>query len=112
MIILDTITKTLEVILAGAITTTQLPFTVSYVDVNADFEVIAASELDGTTNSGTAVTMVPAPNATISRQIKFLSIPNVDTAAATVTVRLNNNTTTRIIWKGALAVGDVLTYVG
>jgi len=113
MIILDSALKTLEVKLAGAITTTQLPWVVTYVDVNqSTFAVSAASEADGATNSGTAVTMVAAPGATTSRQIKFLSVFNVDTAVATVTIQLNNNGTLRIIWKGTLAVGDTLQYVG
>jgi len=113
MIILDSALKTLEVVLAGAITTTQLPFTTSYVDVNqTTFAASAATEQDGTTNSTTAVTIVSAPGATTSRQVKFISVYNVDTAAATVTIRLNNNGTTRIIFKATLAVGDTLQYAG
>lgn len=113
MIILDATTKSLEVKLGGAITTTQLPFVVHYVEITtADQSVSAESESDGTTNSTTAVTMVAAPAAGKVRVIKSISIPNVDTVAAAVIIQYNNNGTTRRIWKGTLAVDDNLCYEG
>lgn len=113
MIILDATTKSLEVILGGAITTSQLPWTTSYVDVDqTTFAASAASTSDGATNSGTAVSIVAAPASGKSRQVKFISVYNADTAAATVTIRLNDNSTTRIIFKATLAVGDTLQFVG
>lgn len=111
MLILDATTKSLEVVLGGAITTNQLPFTAHYVDsLNADESVSAISENDGATNSTTPVTMVAAPSSGHTRHIKQLSVYNSDTAAATVTVQINNNSTTRIVWKGTLAVGDTLVF--
>lgn len=108
---LDATTKSLEVVLAGAVTTNQLPFTAHYVDVTtATFAATAAGEADGTTNNTTAVTMVAAPASGTTRLIKSISIFNKDTVAATVTVQINNNGTARIVWKGALAVGDNLLY--
>jgi hypothetical protein len=113
VIILDATTKSMEIDLAGAITTSQLPFVVTYVDVDqATFAATAASENDGTTNSTTNVTMVAAPSAGTSRQVKFLSVYNADTVDATVSIILNNNSTLRIIWKGTLDPGDTLQYVG
>lgn len=97
MIVLDTITKKLEVVLAGAVTTTQLPITASYVDVGTDVFLPGAS--DTVSNSTTAVSAVLAPATSIIRQVKLLTIYNADTATATVTVRLNNNSTTRIMVK-------------
>ncbi len=111
MIILDATTKTLEVILAAAITTNQLPWTVHYVDISqSDFSAQAVSSGDGVTNSATAVTMVAAPAASKSRQIKTLTVQNADTAPATVTVRINDNGTYRPLITVTLSVGDNLVY--
>lgn len=108
---LDATTKSLEIILAGAITTTALPFAISYVDINQSTgEVTAMSEGDGTSNNTTAVTVAAAPAATTTRQIDFMSVYNADTVAATVTVRINNNGTFRILCKVVLQPGDTLFY--
>lgn len=113
MIILDATTKKLQIVLSGAVTTTELPWVVSYVDVlSSDQSVSAIAENDGATNGGTAVDMVAAPSAGHTRTIKTLTVVNKDTASATVEIRYNNNGTTRTIWKGALAVGDNLCYEG
>lgn len=111
MILLDATTKSLELVLAGAITTSQLPYTVSYVELDATFAIAAASEGDGTSNNTTAVTVVAAPASGKVRQVKYLTVYNADTVAATVTVRINNNATMRILVKTTLQVGDTLQYV-
>jgi hypothetical protein len=111
MIILDATTKTLEIKLAGAITTSQLPYTVHYVDLlDSDQSVSDIAEGDGTSNSTTAVTVVAAPSASHTRQVKHLSVYNADTVAATLTVQVNNNGTARIIAKTTLDVGDTWEY--
>lgn len=111
MIILDATTKSLEFKLGGAVTTNHLPFTASYVDISQiTFALTGVGSSDGQDNAGTAVTVVAAPAANTSRQIKFISIPNLDTVAAVVTVQLNDNGTARVIWKGTLAIGDNLIY--
>lgn len=112
MLVLDSTLKSLEIKLSGAITTTQLPYVASYVDINqSTFALSGSSESDGTTNNTTAVTVVAAPGATTSRKLNYLSVFNVDTVQATLTIQLNNNGTTRICWKGLLAVGDTLQYI-
>jgi len=112
MICLDSTLKSLEIVLAGAITTNQLDYTVSYVDIDstASFAISAVTEADGTSNSTTAVTVIAAPAASHERQVKFLTVYNKDTVAATVTVRINNNGTFRILSKTVLNVGDTLQY--
>lgn len=111
MLLLDTTQKSLQLILAGAVTTNQLPFVVGYVDIDqTTMEMTALAETDGTSNDGTAVAMLPAPAAGKSRQLKFLSVHQADTVAAVVTIRLNNNGTFRTAWKGTLAVGDNWLY--
>ena len=97
--------------LGGAVTTNQLPFTVSYVDISQSlFTLTSISENDGVTNDATAVSMVTAPATDSSRQLKFLSIYQLDTVPTTVTIRINNNGTFRIVWRGTLQVGDNLIY--
>jgi hypothetical protein len=108
---LDTTTRSLEFLLSGAVTTNQLEYVGSYVDVNqTSLEVTAMSTVDGTSNGATAVTAFAAPAATTTRKIKELTIYNKDTVAAVVTVRLNDNGTFRIKLKVSLAVGDTLMY--
>lgn len=104
MIVLDATTKSLELVLAGAVTTNQLPFVASYLDGST------AGANDGATNNTTAVTAVAAPRASVQRQVKFLGICNVDTVAATVTVRYNNNGTLRTLANVALSSGSHLIY--
>lgn len=108
MIILDTTSKSLEVLLAGAPATTQPAFIASYVDVTTTTYTPKAN--DGVTNSATPVTAVAAPAASTQRQVKLLTIANIDTAAVTATVRLNNGGTTRTIAKVVLAVNSTLVY--
>lgn len=111
MIILDTTTRKLELVLAAAPAANQLPFVASYVDISQSSPALtAASTNTSATNSTTAVTAVAAPGASTSRQLKFLSIQNADTAAATVTVRVNDNSTLRIVFKATLAVGDQICF--
>lgn len=112
MIILDATTKSLEIDLNAAITTNQLPFVVSYADISqSTFALTALSESDGATNGTTAVTLLAAPGASTSRQVKFISVKNSDTVATLLWIQLNNNATLREIWKGTLQVNDTLFLV-
>jgi len=108
MIVLDATTKSLEVDLVGAVTTNQLPFVATYVDVTTTTYVPGSS--DGTTNSTTAVTLVAAPGASTQRQVKFISVQNADTVSATITIQLNNNSTLRTIFKATIAASSTLIY--
>lgn len=112
MIILDDTLSLLEVTLTGAITTSQLDFVASYVDINqSTFEMTGILSNDGTTNSTTTVTAIAAPAATTSRQLKYLSVINTDTVAATVIVKFDNGTNERKIIEATLAVDDTLVYI-
>jgi hypothetical protein len=108
MIILDTTTRTVEVLLGGAVTTNQLPVVASYVDVTTTTYTPKSSNT--ATNNTTAVTAVAAPAASTERQVKLLTVYNADTVNATLTVRYNDNSTTRILTKTTLSVGDTLVY--
>lgn len=111
MIVLDSTLKSLEIILAGAVTTNQLPYVLSYVDLlSSDQSVSAVGSNDGATNNGTAVTVLAAPAASHTRHVRELTVYNADTVPATLTLRYNDNGTTRIIVKVTMAVGDNLVY--
>ena len=111
MIILDSTLKSLEIKLGGAITSNQLPYVLGYVDLlSVDQSISAVGSNDGPSNSGTAVTVLAAPASGHTRQVKFLSVQNADTVAATLTIQYNDNGTTRTIVQVALAVGDNLLY--
>jgi hypothetical protein len=105
-----TTSDTLEIILGGAVTTNQLPWTVAYGQVYNDNSTSAPLEADGLTNNTTAVTLVPAPSTNLVNELKHLNVPNVDTAAATVTIRFNNGSSTRNLITVTLQVGDQLCY--
>lgn len=108
MLKLDTTTRKIQAVLSGAITTNQLPCMVSYSDDNGT-TYVGGTQLTNT-NSTTAVDICAAPGASTVRDIDYLSIRNRDTAAATVTVMLDDNGTDYEIVKAALAVGDQLIY--
>jgi hypothetical protein len=65
---------------------------------------------EGSTNSTTLVEVVAAPGASTRRLVKTITVYNRDTAAATVTLSLDDNTTEFTFWKGTLAVGDTLVW--
>jgi hypothetical protein len=109
MILLDTTDKSLEIVLAGAVATNQLPFIASFADHDATSFTPGAN--DGVTNSTTPVAAVAAPPAGAQRQVKFLSVVNLDTAAVEVTIQLNNNSTIREIFVVTLAVDEQFVYV-
>jgi hypothetical protein len=106
--ILDATTKSLELILGGAVTTNQLPVCVEWTDVTAS--AFTPGHSDTASNGGTAVTICAAPGASTQRVVKHVNVYNKDTVAATVTVRYNNNATLRELIVIALQPGQSLTW--
>src|SRR5262249_34545379 len=104
----DATTKSLQIKLAGAVTANQLPFSSSYIDTTGS--TTTPGEQDGASNNSTAVNVVGAPASATQRLVKSLVIQNADTAAATVTLIYNNNSTPRNVVIATLAVGDQLVY--
>jgi hypothetical protein len=108
MLILDATTKSLEIDLAGAVSANELPVTAHYTDITTTLYTPGSN--DTQTNGSTAVTIVAAPAASTQRHVESISVYNADTAAATVTIQLNNNSTLRIITKVTLQPGEQLFY--
>ncbi|KKK83532.1 hypothetical protein LCGC14_2792440, partial [marine sediment metagenome] len=98
--LIDTTTQTLEMKLAGAVSTTELPCTLAYIDGEASnfFPTLQHSISNGTTE----VTILSAPEPRGKRMVKFMYIRNVDTATATVTIQLADGATNREIVSIAL----------
>lgn len=109
MIRLDTTTRKLQAVLAGAITTNNLPITVSYADKTSG-DYAGATQLTNT-NGVTAADICAAPAASTVRDVDYISVRNSDTVAAVVTIRYNDNATLYTIVTATLAVGDQLIYV-
>lgn len=103
-------TGTLEVLLAGAITTSQGALIACYADVSDDSVSCAPDMVTGATNSTTAVTWVDSPAADHKREIQYLSLYNEDTVSMTATVRIVDNGTNRILGKFTLAAGERLEF--
>ena len=108
MIILSATTDKLEAILAGAVAVNQLPCYVSWRDRTSTTFVAGRTAIN--TNSGTAVDISGSPGASTQRVIDSITIYNADTANATVTIRLNANGTTYVLFTCTLATGEMLMY--
>ena len=115
MIRLDRTTRTLGIVLGGAITTNQLQVIVSGVDrvpTSAAMQapVIGFTQI-ATTNSTTDVTICTAPTVIGRvREVESISVRNRDTAAAVVSIEYDDNGTDYVIFSATLSVGDFLVY--
>lgn len=100
--------------LSGVPATNQLNCITSYIEIDGTHDnAFTPTEQASTTNSGTAVTIVDAPGAdSIYLQLKSVSIVNIDTAAVTLTIQLNDTATSVIsLFVVTLEVGDNLQYI-
>src|SRR4029434_11075831 len=111
MLKLDAATKSLEIVLAAAVATSECPFYVSYVEADQTTAALTAfAARDGLTSGATAVSVIPAPAAGRSRKLDYLSVVNRDTAAVVLTVRVSVSGTPRPVVIVSLAVGDNLSF--
>jgi hypothetical protein len=106
--LLDSTSKSLEIVLAGAVTTNQLKVSSEYVDMDAT-TTTGGTQL-ATSNSTTAVTIISAPAASTQRRILGVQVYNADTASATVTVRVNDGGTLYPCMVAVLPAGYTLQY--
>jgi hypothetical protein len=110
ILVLDATTKSIVVAMSGAAATTNPDFTAAWADDTGSAFTEGAS--DGALNGTSSVTLVAAPGASTRRVIKNITIENKDTAAVTLTISYNNNSTLRVIAKVTLNVGDTWTTDG
>jgi hypothetical protein len=107
MILLNAVNRRLQVLLGGA---GVIPFLACYVDVTTATATLSAEAANpGQTNGATPVDLVPVPGAGVVRQVKYVSIRNSTGATVVVTVRYDDNGTSRdFVWN--LAAGSILQY--
>ena len=110
MLVLDSTSKSIQIVMSGAAATTNPDFVSTYSDNNGTTFVEGSS--DGALNGTTAVTVVAAPAASTRRIIKTIYVENKDTAAITITVTYLNSATSRTIVRVTLQVGDTWTTDG
>lgn len=106
--ILDSTSKSLQIVLAAAVTTNQPSFSASYADLTTT--TFTAGANDGVANGTTPVAVVAAPAASTQRQLKNLTIYNADTVNATVSVQLVDGANTRTLYKATLVPGASLQW--
>ncbi len=100
----------LQILLAGAVSSTELPINVGFDEFSNALAIPVPGGNPTVTTGGTAVDVVAAPAPGLRRKIREVSVYNADNAAATVTVRVNDNGTARIVLAFSLAVGESLFY--
>ena len=108
MVVLDSNTKSLELVLGSSVATNQLDIVVSYKDSKHGF-----IEFDIISSNTTPVTIIPAPssgNRQTKRRILHLSINNSDTQIANVVISINNNSSLKKIISVSLNPNDTLFY--
>lgn len=110
ILVLDATTKSVVVAMSGAAATTNPDFTAAYADDTGSAFTEGAN--DGALNGTSSVTLVAAPASSTRRVVKNITIENKDTAAVTLTISYNNNSTLRTIAKVTLNVGDTWTTDG
>lgn len=103
--------KKLQVLLSGAVATSECPIVVSFRDYSAIAPQDFPDQADSITTGGTAVDAVSAPPAGIIRELEGFSLYNDDTTAVTVTVRVYvSSSVTRVLWYGILQTNECLFY--
>lgn len=97
--------------LLGSAPATALPFVVSAVEFDDVNSAVNPVNQHGVSNGVTAVTILDPPSDTdLTRQLKAVSIYNPNTGNVDVTIRFNDDGTTRIIIKTTLEPTDTLQY--
>jgi len=106
--LLTSTTDKIEVLLGASVTTNQLHIISSYNNTNSTS--VTPTKTVTVTNNTTAVDIVPSPASGNQRSLRFASIFNSDSVAATVTIRTNYNGTTRIVLNTTLQVNEYIQY--
>lgn len=109
MITLSNTTDKLQVVLTGAVTTSQMACYASFKDTKSGATLVPDRAVI-LTNNTTAVDLVDSPSASTQRGIDEVSVVNNDTASGAVTVRYNANGTLYTLAKFTIASGEKLEY--
>lgn len=104
-------TDKIQVVLGGAVTTNHLQLSAFWSDIELTNKGVDGFGNNATISDNTTdVDLVGNPSSGKSRLVDFMSVFNNDTTSATVTVKLNRNGTTSVLWYGILNVYERLQY--
>lgn len=109
MLILSNTTDSIEVVLGGTVTTTQLLCVSSFRDITTSAYTPNRTVI--ATNNATPISAVAAPAASTQRVIDLVSVFNTDTVAQTVTIKYNANGTKYTLWSASLDTGESVQFV-
>jgi hypothetical protein len=109
---LDTTTRKLEIQGAGAKTTNDCPWVCSYRIAASGAAITPPATATGTTNGTAVVQLIPSPASGVVYDLISLSVFNADTAAFTVSIRFNDNSTIYKTQTFTLSIGDNLLFSG
>ncbi|KKM04831.1 hypothetical protein LCGC14_1760300, partial [marine sediment metagenome] len=106
--LIDATTQTLEIKLAGAVNSNEVPIVLAFIEGEASnfFPTLQHSISNGTTE----VTVLNAPEPKGKRMVKFMYIRNTDDATVTLTLQLADGATNREIYKVSLLQDETLSY--
>jgi hypothetical protein len=107
--ILDSTTRTLEIVLGEAKATTNCDIVACYAISNATTMFVTAVS-QTVSNGTTPVTVVSAPDTFSQTQVNEVRLHNNDTVPHTVTLRLNDAGVTRVVLAQAVAAGGDFLY--
>ncbi len=108
-IVLDATTKTVTIVLAGATTANKLLVNAQLVDTVNATGVGTIGAQDALSNGTTPVTVVSAPSSGHTKTVNYLSVQNVDTASAVVTLKIVTSGVGVVLVTRPLAPGQVLS---
>ena len=108
--ILSVTTSKLEIKPTVGVTTDELEFVASYVEVDTTTNSWTPKEKTGTTNSTNYVEIVPTPATGKSHTLINLHVFNADTVAATIGIFHNANGTRFTRAEATLDPGETLEY--
>ena len=100
----------IQLVLDGAITTSQLKYNCSYCDIASTGMVFPVLNSYGESNNTTDVDIVAAPTSGQSRVIKTITIFNSDSVSANILIKKDVSSTDYSIISCLLQVGDTLQY--
>lgn len=108
MIILNSTNDRVEVVLGATATSAAMQCFASYRDITTT--IYTPGRQLSTTNGTTPVDIVSSPSASTQRVVDYISVYNSDTGSKEVTIRFDDGTNERILYKATLGIGEQVIY--
>ena len=106
--VIDSTNETIELLLGASVAATQADFSCVFDEITPT--ILTPNETNGSSNNTTPVTIVGSPSSGNARQVREVLVINRDTATITVTIRYNNTSITRTLFKATLQTGDCISF--